>query len=234
VLAVVIVGAVYFAYQASTVETGDYIKWLGHASFQIKAGDRTIYIDPYEGDYRDKADIILVTHSHADHCNVSIINSIRKSDTIIIAPADAASKIGGEVRVVKAGDKLMVGEVLVEAVEAYNDHRFSSPGVPYHPKGFGVGYLLTIWGKTIYHAGDTDAILEMQSLKNIYLALLPTGGTYTMDTEEAIEAALVIKPTYAIPMHRLYSAPTEFKVRVEAASDVKVVLLKPGEQFQLE
>jgi len=234
VLAVAVVGVGYFAYQASTVKVGDYVKWLGHASFQIKAEGKTIYLDPYEGEYRDKADIILVTHSHADHCNVSKINSVRKSDTIIIAPADCVSKIGGEVRSIKPGDKILVGDVLVEAVEAYNYKRFSSPGNPYHPKGFGVGYLLTIGGKTIYHAGDTDSIPEMQNLKNIYLALLPTGGTYTMDNQEAVEAALAIKPTYVIPMHRWNTDPAEFKTGVEAGSNIKVILLTPGEQFQLE
>lgn len=234
VLAVAIVGVGYFAYQASTGKIEDSVKWLGHASFQIKAGDKIIYMDPYAGEYKDKADIILVSHSHADHCNASNINSIRKSDTVIIAPADCASKIGGEVRSIKPGDKLLIGDIRVEVVEAYNYKRFRSPGNPYHPKGFGVGYLLTIGDKTIYHAGDTDFIPEMKDLKNIYLALLPSGGTYTMDNQEAAEAALAINPKFVIPMHRWNTDPSEFKNAVEAGSAIKVILLNPAEQFQLE
>lgn len=233
VLTVALLGVGYFTYQAFTGKMEVSVIWLGHASFQIKAGDKTIYLDPYEGEYKDKADLILVSHSHSDHCNVSKINSVRKSDTVIIAPADCVSKIGGEVRSLKSGEKTLVGGITVEAVEAYNYKRFRSPGIPYHPKGLGVGYLLTIGDKIIYHAGDTDFIPEMKELKNIYLALLPTGGTYTMDNQEAAEAALAINPKFVIPMHRWDTDPNEFKREVETKSGIKVILPNPGELFKL-
>jgi L-ascorbate metabolism protein UlaG (beta-lactamase superfamily) len=210
---------------------GISVKWLGHASFEINAGDKTIYIDPFEGEYKDKADLILVSHSHDDHLDKSKIKKIRREDTLIIAPADCASKIGGEVKSLKPGEKVSVGAVTVEAVAAYNYKRFRSPGIPFHPKGFGVGYLITIGDKTIYHAGDTDFIKEMSSLGNVYLALLPSGGTYTMDNPEAAEAALAIKPQFVIPMHRWNTSPSEFKNDVEANSKIQVIMLKPGEKF---
>ncbi|MEM2703774.1 MAG: MBL fold metallo-hydrolase, partial [Candidatus Bathyarchaeia archaeon] len=65
---------------------GVSVKWLGHASFQITVDGKNIYIDPYEGEYVDKADIILVTHSHYDHCDISKIERVRKNGTVIIAP----------------------------------------------------------------------------------------------------------------------------------------------------
>jgi len=210
------------------------LTWLGHASFQINAGDKNIYMDPYAGEYKDKADVILVSHSHSDHCDVSKIESIRKSDTVVIAPTAAVSRIGGNVRSLNPGEKILVGDIAVEAVEAYNYKRFRSPGNPYHPKGLGVGYVLTVGNKPIYHAGDTDFIPEMKDLKNIYLALLPTGGTYTMDNQEAAEAALAIKPKFVISMHRWDTDPNEFKKEVEAKSEIKVILPNPGEQLQLE
>jgi L-ascorbate metabolism protein UlaG (beta-lactamase superfamily) len=210
---------------------GISVKWLGHASFEIKADDKTIYIDPYEGEYKDKADLILVSHSHDDHCDMSKIKKIRKEDALVIAPADCASKIGGKVKSLKPGEKASVGDVTVEAVAAYNYKRFRSPGNPFHPKGLGVGYLVTIGNKKIYHAGDTDFISEMRNLKNIYLALLPSGGTYTMDNPEAAEAALAIKPEFVIPMHRWNTNASEFKNEVEAKSKIHVLLLKPGEEF---
>jgi len=210
------------------------IRWLGHASFQINGSDRTIYTDPYGGQYEDKADLILVSHSHADHCDASKVDLVRKDITVVIAPADCAPKIGRSVKSLKPGEKTSVGSIAVEAVQAYNYKRFRSPGVPYHPKGFGVGYLSTIGDKTIYHAGDTDFIPEMKGLKGVYLALLPSGGTYTMDNPEAAEAALAIKPRYVIPMHRWHTNPEEFKKIVEGRSaDIKVVLLKPGETFEI-
>ncbi|RLI35969.1 MBL fold metallo-hydrolase [Candidatus Bathyarchaeota archaeon] len=213
---------------------GFSVKWLGHASFMVRAEGKVIYIDPYEGSYDEKADIILVTHSHFDHCDTSKIRRARKEDTIIIAPEDCARKIGGDVRTLHPGEKMTIDGITIEAVEAYNYKRFRSPGKPFHPKGLGVGYLLTVEGKTIYHAGDTDFIPEMRRLKGVYLALLPTGGTYTMDNPEAAEATLAINPEVVIPMHRWNTDPNEFRRRVEEASDVKVVLLNPGEEFTVE
>jgi L-ascorbate metabolism protein UlaG (beta-lactamase superfamily) len=213
---------------------GIIVKWLGHASFEIKAGNKTIYIDPYKGEYKEKADLLLVTHSHNDHCNPSKIKKIIEEKTLVIAPADCVSKIGEKVKSLKPEEKVSVGDIEVEAVEAYNYKRFASPGHPFHPKGFGVGYLITIGEKTIYHAGDTDFIPEMRNLRNIYLALLPSGGTYTMDNLESAEAVLAIKPEFVIPMHRWNTNPNEFKKEVEAKSKLKVILLKPGEEFKAE
>ncbi len=209
------------------------VRWLGRSSFKVKADDKIVYFDPYEGEYKAKGDLILVSHSHSDHCDPSNIKMIRRDDTLVIAPADCELKIGGNIKSLKPGEKSSSGNITVEAVEAYNYKRFRSPGNPYHPKGLGVGYLVTIGDKTIYHAGDTDFIQEMKSLKNIHLALLPCGGTYTMDNREAIEAALTIEPKFIIPVHRLDANPNEVKEEVEARSDTKVILLKPGESFEV-
>lgn len=209
------------------------IKWLGHASFQIRAEGKTIYIDPYEGEYSEKADLILVTHSHFDHCDTSKIKKIRKADTLIIAPEDCVSKIGGSVKTLKPGEETTVGNIGVKAVEAYNYKRFKSPGKPFHPKGLGVGYLITAEGKTVYHAGDTDFIPEMRKLGRVDVALLPSGGTYTMDNVEAAEAALAINPEIAMPMHRWDTDPEEFKKKVEANSNIKVVVLRESEEYQV-
>ncbi|RZN56809.1 MAG: MBL fold metallo-hydrolase [Candidatus Methanomethylicota archaeon] len=208
------------------------VKWLGHASFQIKTDNKIIYIDPYEGEYEEKADIVLVTHSHYDHCDTSKIKKIIKKETVIIAPEECARKINA--KSIKPGEKITINGITIQAVHAYNIRRFRSPGVPFHPKGFGVGYLITIGDKTIYHAGDTDFIPEMKELKNITLALLPSGGTYTMDNPEAAEATITINPKIVIPMHRWDTNPEEFKKKVEEKSSIKVVILNPGEIYKLE
>jgi len=216
------------------VGTDTLITWLGHASFKIEADDKIIYIDPYEGDYQEKADFILVTHSHHDHCDVAKIAEARKESSVVVAPSDCALKIGGTVESLQPGERLTVEGITIEAVDAYNYKRFRSPGTPFHPEGSGVGYLVTVKGKTIYHAGDTDLVPGMKGLKDVYVALLPAGDTYTMDNPEAAEAALAIKPVYAIPMHRLDTDPTEFKMMVESRSSTRVILLKPGERFEVE
>ena len=212
------------------------VTWLGHSSFMVNAGEKVIYLDPYAGEYAKKAHLIVVSHSHSDHCDSSKIQAIRQRDTTVVAPSDCLSRIGGSVKSLKPGEKTVVDGVVVEAVPAYNHKRFRSPGVPYHPKTLGVGYILTTEGKTIYHAGDTDFIEEMNALKskNIDLALLPSGGTYTMDNPDAVEAALAINPKTVIPMHRWDTSPEQFKRAVEDRSHITVVLLKPGEQFTLQ
>lgn len=210
------------------------IKWLAHSGFQIKAEGNTIYIDLEKyGEFSEKADLILVTHSHTDHCDPAQIQKARKPDTLVIAPADCVSKIGGDVKTLKPGEEIKFGNIAVKAVEAYNVKRFRSPGVPFHPKGLGVGYLITAEGKTIYHAGDTDFISEMRQLSNVDVALLPSGDTYTMDNNDATQAALAFKPKTVIPMHRWSTNPAELKSKVEAESEVKVVLLKEGEEYRV-
>jgi L-ascorbate metabolism protein UlaG (beta-lactamase superfamily) len=152
---------------------------------------------------------------------------------VVVAPQDCVPKIGGTVKSLKPGEQMTVDEIRVKAVDAYNVKRFRSPGNPFHPKGFGVGYLITVEGKTIYHAGDTDVIPEMRQLGHIDVALLPTGDTYTMDNADATEAALAINPKIAIPMHSWGKDTSNFKKKVEDNSDVKVVVLKEGEEYQV-
>ena len=214
-----------------------YLKWLGHASFQIKTSDKIIYIDLKKYgkviETSEKADIILVTHNHGDHCSPPKIEKLRKANTVIIAPKDCVKRIGGPVRTLKPEEEIAIDNISIEAVEAYNVKRFKPSGKPWHPKGYGVGYLIRIEGKTIYHAGDTDFIPEMRKLKNIDLALLPTGDKYTMDNSEAAEAAIAIKPKIAMAMHTWEKDREEFKQKTEAKSKIKVVLLKEGEEYKV-
>jgi L-ascorbate metabolism protein UlaG (beta-lactamase superfamily) len=209
------------------------IKWLGHASWMIKAGEIVVYMDPYEGEYTEKARIIVSSHSHQDHCKPEKVKGAITSDTVIIAPKDCAEKYGGSVTSLKPGDKLKVGHVEIEAVEAYNNKRFRSPGQPFHPKGLGVGYLVKIEGKTIYHTGDSDFIPEMKEIHGVDVMLVPSGGTYTMDNDEAAEAVLAVQPKIALPMHIWDTNPNILKMKVESASTVKVQILKPGDEIKI-
>lgn len=213
------------------------LKWLGHASFQIRAADKIIYIDLKKYgkmvETTEKADIILVTHNHGDHCSPEKIEKLSKEDTVIIAPKDCVKRIKGNVKAIKPGEEITINGIKIAAVEAYNVKRFKSPGKPFHPKGYGVGYVIKAEGKTIYHAGDTDFIPEMKGLKSIDLALLPTGDKYTMDNVEAAEATVAIKPKIAMAMHTWENDRNEFKTKVEAKSKTKVVLLQEGEEYRL-
>jgi L-ascorbate metabolism protein UlaG (beta-lactamase superfamily) len=210
------------------------LKLLGHACFLINIEEKVVIIDPQKSDYSGKTDLILVSHSHRDHFDVSETEKLLKKGTIIIAPEDCKSEITTPIKSLKPGQEASFGKVKVRAVEAHNVKRFRSPGVPFHPKGLGVGYLISGEGRTIYHAGDTDFIPEMKQLGHVDVALLPSGGTYTMDSPDAAEAALVIKPGVVIPMHRWDTDPEEFRKRVESVdSRIKVVILAKGEEYQV-
>jgi len=176
-------------------EMKEQIHWLGHDAFKITAG-KVIYIDPYQIDAgQQKADIVLITHKHADHCSPRDIDKVRDSHTVTIGPADSMAGVAGEKRTIAVGETIRIGEVKITAAPAYNI------GKAYHPKNAGwVGYLIDIEGVTIYHAGDTDRIPEMKRL-HPDIAILPVGGVYTMTAEEAASAALDLRPQWAIPMH---------------------------------
>lgn len=181
---------------ARDIRIGDVeIEWLGHASFRIKAAGKVIYIDPFKVEGGEKADIILITHDHYDHCDQVSINAIKKPGTVIICPQLCSRKVSGS-RKIDVGESISLDDIEVKAVPAYNTDK------DFHPKEIGVGFVVKIAGKSIYHAGDTDRIPEMDDLKGkIDAALLPVGGTYTMNAEEAADAANSIKPKIAIPMH---------------------------------
>jgi L-ascorbate metabolism protein UlaG (beta-lactamase superfamily) len=170
------------------------IHWLGHDTFKI-TGEKVIYTDPFKIKKKDTADIILITHEHYDHCSPGDVEKISSPQTVIVAPADCSEKLAGDARVVKPGDVIEVAGIRIEAVPSYNTNK------KFHTKERGwVGYIFTLGGKRIYIAGDTDRIPEMKDFK-ADIALLPVSGTYVMTAEEAVMAALDIRPSVAIPMH---------------------------------
>lgn len=179
------------------------VHWLGkQASVKIKAGKKIVYIDPYQiMEKTNDADIILVTHSHQDHLSPGDIKKVTKEDTVFIAPQSCVSSIETEfntkVIVSEPGMSTSADEIQIKAVPAYNVVKTN-----FHPKeNKWVGYVLTIGGVRIYHAGDTERIPEMKEF-TCDIVMLPLGQSYTMNSvEEAAEAVLDVQAKIAIPIH---------------------------------
>lgn len=151
----------------------------------------------------------------------------------MIAPRRCIKELGEDLKTIKPGKRLSLDYAVIETVQAYNTKEGSSTRKQ-HKKREGVGYLIMMEGKTIYHAGDTDFIPEMRELGRVDVALLPMGGTFTMDIEEAVEAAIAIDPRVVIPIHRFDSDLQYFADKLEPRSDVKLLPLGIGETYCLE
>ena len=208
---------------------GITIQWLGHASFKICHEDTVIYIDPWKlKESPHDATLVFVSHSHHDHYSPDDIVKVSGSDTKLIASADVVAKE-------KAGEAIMPGlmveleSVRVRGVAAYN------PNKQFHLKANNwVGFIIEIGSKRIYYAGDTDLTEEVKALSDIDVALLPVGGTYTMNAEEAAEATKYFKPVLAIPYHwGDIIGGQEDAERFASLAECEVKILTQGEMVSL-
>lgn len=199
----------------------DVVEYLGHGSLKLYlTNGKVCYIDPYAGDdYKENADLILITHEHMDHTKIDLIT--QNPDCQIIRSADCI--IDGEKMEYKTFD---ICGIHIEPVQAYNSN---------HKVSECVGYVISSNGKKIYIAGDTSKTLQMEKLANyaIDYAFLPIDGRYNMDIDEAIECEKIIKAKHTIPYHmspgetfneeraKKFQTPTSLIVHVNEKIEIK-------------
>jgi len=177
------------------------LHWLGHSSFRWQ-GKKIIYFDPWKLAKGSRGgDIILISHEHFDHFSLGDIMLISSKDTVIVTSREASKQLQAaklickEIKSLTAGESSEIGGTKISAVASYNTNK------QFHTRDSGkLGFIVSVDGVKIYHAGDTDIIPEMKNF-TCDIALLPVSGTYVMTADEAANAALAIRPKIAIPMH---------------------------------
>jgi len=203
------------------------IKWLGHASILIEKDGKSIYIDPWKLKKVDKkADAILITHSHYDHCSIEDINKIVTDTTVVIGSPDSLAQVKkGNKKTLSPGGEIDLGWVKINGVPAYNINK------NFHPKSNNwLGFVIKFKDGSIYIAGDTDFIPEMKNIK-VDIAIVPVGGTYTMNAEEAAKAIDTIKPKIAIPIHfgDIVGSKADAEKFASLVKSAQVKILTPGQ-----
>jgi len=226
------------------------IKWFPRSWLQIIYDGKVIYIDPsylatYFRQHPGKTgtgddglpekmpggDIILYTHAHKDHCKKATLARLQKTDAVVLGPRGCAKEIGSHYTIVLPNEQHQLRGIGIETIKAHNTLQGRSTK-KVHKEGAGIGYILRLGNIKIYHAGDTDFIPEMAGIKDmgIDIAFLPIGGTFTMDIEEAVQAAEAIMPKTVIPIHHVTADPASFCGHFEKSS-IKAMALSIGEAF---
>jgi L-ascorbate metabolism protein UlaG (beta-lactamase superfamily) len=210
----------------------DRFTWFRQAAMRYGGDGITIYLDPWGTSPEDpKADLILITHAHFDHLQPHEIERLSTEGTKLVAPHDVAKELSGDVTAVAPGETHEVAGVRFETVPAYNT---AEERLDMHPKANAwVGYVLELDGHRYYHAGDTDALPELESLKTD-VAMVPIGGTYTMDYKEAAGFVKAMQPGVAVPMHYgfVVCSPSHADLFRKAADPVAVEVLEPTNPFE--
>ncbi|MBQ5427969.1 MAG: MBL fold metallo-hydrolase [Oscillospiraceae bacterium] len=178
------------------------IRVLTHSSIRIQSGDTVLYVDPYKVSGRPQdADYVFITHDHFDHFSPEDIEKVSCDKTVLVVPEKMRDKVLQEadetrgIIPVKPDAPYDINGFSFETVPAYNRLK------PFHPKAAGwVGYIFCLDGKRVYVAGDTDATPDARKVR-CDVALVPVGGTYTMNASQAAELVNTIRPAAAIPTH---------------------------------
>lgn len=221
------------------------IQYLGHSAFYIETPKLKGLIDPFITDKLKSpaftyADInyIFVTHGHGDHLG-SAIEIANQSKATIVANHEMCyylSKFNINCHSMHIGGRTDMDFGKVKMTTALHGSGITTDqGMIYG--GNPCGFIIDSDGKKLYHAGDTGLTMDMKLLaeENIDIALLPIGGNFTMDIDDAVKAVEFIQPKIVIPMHYntfpvIAASAEDFKTKLQ---NYKVEILGIGDLYQL-
>ena len=216
------------AFEADTYRTsaGDLtITFIGHGTLMFELGDRVIHIDPVsrEADYSalPKADLILITHHHGDHCDPGAIELLSREDTDLMLNELCGDRVGHGM-VLRNGDIERWEGITIEAIPAYNLVHKRDNGELFHPRGEGNGYVLSFGDTRVFVAGDTENTPEMKALKDIDIAFLPMNLPYTMTPEMVADAAKAFRPKVLYPYHYGSTDPAELVILMKGEQGIEI------------
>src|SRR5260221_4309269 len=205
-----------------------------HGSVMLEFGGKVIHVDPWsQGDFTGlpPADLIVITHTHQDHLDRTMVDKLKKPETIVVGPPAVIDTLNcapacGIVEAIGDSEQRTVMGIGFEGVPMYNLVFGSGPGKPYHHKGIGSGYVLNFGDTRVYFSGDTECTPEMKALKNISVAFLAMNPPRTESTLEAAECAKAFKPKIVYPYHYRGSNTQEFADALKNTAGVEVRLRK--------
>ncbi|SHE37517.1 metal-dependent hydrolase [Desulforamulus putei] len=226
------------------------LTFLGHAAFLLEAEGVTIAIDPFitgnpaaPAGVNIKADYILVSHGHGDHVGDAVAIAKQSGGTIVSVYelANYCARQGTKVHPMHIGGACDFGPFKVKLTQALHGSSAGGDTGPAEYLGNPCGFLVTVGGKTIYHAGDTGLFGDMAligRLNSIDVALLPIGDNFTMGPADALEAVKMLNPQQVVPMHYntwplIAQDPAAFKKAVEEQTAARVTILQPGESLKM-